>query len=100
MDSVMKAFTSYGVFRDQFSKGQEADDPVDVFKRVRTLNSGISQLMTDFLYDMMSGVYDEKMKASRAAALGKSATPGTVTDFVSNAHSAAPVAQERRDTCG
>ena len=51
LEALVNAFVNYPTFQRAFSPGQADHDPVDEFKKVHRLDSRISQLMTDFLYD-------------------------------------------------
>ncbi len=72
LQSVVDAFQSYPTFEAEFAKGQCEDDPVEEFKRRKSCESKVAQLMTDLLYDVLAGVYDCHIAEARAAAQGKS----------------------------
>lgn len=67
---IMDVFAVYDVFQTTFAKTQDDADLVENFKS--NFKSGISHLLIDFLYDVMSGIYDKKYQAALAAPQGKS----------------------------
>ena len=64
---VVAAFESYKTFTAEFINGQGLEDPVDEFKRRKNCESKVSNLLTDLLYDVLSGVYDPALTEARAA---------------------------------
>ena len=72
---VVEAFESYATFTTEFSCGQGHDDPVEEFKRRHNCDSKVAHLLTDLLFDVLSGMYDVRITEARAAAQGASAAP-------------------------
>ena len=80
LDPVVAALESYKTFTAEFLIGQGNEDPVDEFKRRKNCESNVSNLLTDLLYDVLSGVYDAALTEARAAAQGWSAAAQPTMD--------------------
>ena len=69
----------------EFMVGQGAEDPVAEFKRRGNCDSKVAHLLTDLLYDLLSGVYDARITKARAAAQGASGASAAPHGALDNA---------------